>query len=99
MDEPTASLDLGNRLRVLDRIRCLSTRGLSVLISTHEPEHAFAIADRVAILGQGGRFEIGPTLSVLTSETLSELYAVALWVERTPSGRRVVGAAPVDRPL
>jgi iron complex transport system ATP-binding protein len=90
MDEPTASLDLGNRLRVLDRIRALAADGLAVLVSTHEPEHAFAIADQVAVLEPGGRFEAGPVDPVLTPERLSRLYGVALMVERTPAGRRVV---------
>lgn len=90
MDEPTASLDLGNRLRVLDRIRDLAAEGLAVLVSTHEPEHAFAVADRVAVLEPGGRFEAGPVDAVLTPERLTRLYGVALTVERTPGGRRVV---------
>jgi len=90
MDEPTASLDLGNRLRVLDRVRALAADGLAVLVSTHEPEHAFAVADRVAVLEPGGRFEAGPVDAVLTPERLTRLYGVALTVERTPTGRRVV---------
>ncbi len=92
MDEPTASLDLGNRILVLDTIRRLASDGLAVVLSTHEPEHAFVVADRVAILGKD-RFKTGPVEAVLTSKELSELYGVALGVERTPSGRWVVGPA------
>jgi iron complex transport system ATP-binding protein len=90
MDEPTASLDLGNRLALLDHVRALSAKGLSLLVSTHEPEHAFAIADRVAVLGRGQRFEVGPVDEILTSDRLSDLYGLALGLETTPSGRRVV---------
>jgi iron complex transport system ATP-binding protein len=92
MDEPTASLDLGNRIRVLDTIRALAECGLAIVLSTHEPEHAFVVADRVAILGRD-RFLVGPVESVMTSQELSHLYGVALSVERTPSGRHVVGPA------
>jgi iron complex transport system ATP-binding protein len=91
MDEPTSSLDLGNRLRVLEKIRGLADDGLAVLVSTHEPEQAFAIADRVAILGAGSQFKTGAVDDVLTSECLTSLYGVDLIVEKTPSGRRVVG--------
>ena len=43
LDEPTASLDFGNQLRVLEAIRSLTqTHGLTVLLSTHHPEQAFA---------------------------------------------------------
>jgi iron complex transport system ATP-binding protein len=93
MDEPTASLDFGNRLMVLDRVAALAKDGLAVLISTHEPEQAFAIADRVAVIGRGNHFATGPVDAVLTAEQLSRLYGVALTVERTPSGRLVVGPA------
>jgi iron complex transport system ATP-binding protein len=90
MDEPTASLDLGNRIKVLDTIRGLASSRLAVVLSTHEPEHAFVVADRVAILGKG-RFVSGPVEAVITSDELSRLYGIALKVERTPSGRSVVG--------
>jgi iron complex transport system ATP-binding protein len=90
MDEPTASLDLGNRILVLDTIRGLAESGLAVVLSTHEPEHAFVVADRVAILGKD-RFTTGPVEAVMTSQELSRLYGVAVNVEQTPSGRFVVG--------
>jgi iron complex transport system ATP-binding protein len=92
MDEPTASLDLGNRTLVLDTIRKLACDGLAVVLSTHEPEHVFVVADQVAILGKN-RFTVGPVHEVITSAELSQLYGVALTVEKTPSGRFVVGPA------
>ena len=90
MDEPTASLDLGNHSLVLDRIRALADRGLTVLVSTHGPEQAFAIADSVAILGPQNQFATGPVDATLTSERLTRLYGVDLIVEKTASGRHVV---------
>lgn len=61
LDEPTASLDFGNQLRVLEHIAGLKNLGLAVLMSTHQPEHALRVADRIAFLkagrvvAQGGR--------------------------------------------
>lgn len=92
MDEPTASLDLGNRILVLETIRSLSADNLAVVLSTHEPEHAFVVADHVAILAANG-FLTGPVESVMTSDELSRLYRVDLVVEKTASGRSVVGPA------
>lgn len=92
MDEPTASLDLANRILVLDTVKSLAARGLAVVLSTHEPEHAFLVADKVAILGRD-RFVTGPATDVLTPTQLSSLYGVALEIETTPSGRHVVGPA------
>jgi iron complex transport system ATP-binding protein len=77
LDEPTASLDFGNQVRVLDAIRGLAeTRALSVLLSTHHPEQAFACADRVAVLAAGELLRIGSPAEVITPETLRACYAV-----------------------
>jgi iron complex transport system ATP-binding protein len=77
LDEPTSSLDFGNQLRVLDAVRSLAReRGLTVLLSTHHPEQAFACADRVAVLAGGELVRIGPPAEVVTTETLRACYAV-----------------------
>jgi iron complex transport system ATP-binding protein len=77
LDEPTASLDFGNQVRVLDAVRGLArTRGLSVLLSTHHPEQAFACADRVAVLAGGTLLRIGAPADVITTETLHTCYSV-----------------------
>lgn len=96
MDEPTASLDLGNRFGLLAQIRALAARGLSLLVSTHEPEHAFAIADQVVLLGRGQPVEIGAVDAILTADRLRRLYGIELAIETTPLGRRVVSTAPAD---
>jgi len=77
LDEPTASLDFGNQVRVLDAVRSLAERrGLSVLLSTHHPEQAFACADRVAVLAGGELLRIGAPADVITPETLRACYSV-----------------------
>jgi iron complex transport system ATP-binding protein len=50
MDEPTASLDFGNQVRVLGQIEHLARRGIAIMLSTHDPDHAFLCAHRVALL-------------------------------------------------
>jgi iron complex transport system ATP-binding protein len=90
MDEPTASLDIANRHLVTNKIKELAARGLSVALSTHEPDVAFSIASQVALLGSDGRFQVGPAVDLLTGEHLTRLYGVPLTVETTSSGRRVV---------
>ena len=77
LDEPTSSLDFGNQLRVLNAVRSLAReRGLTVLLSTHHPQQAFACADRVAVLAGGELLRIGPPAEVVTTETLRACYAV-----------------------
>jgi iron complex transport system ATP-binding protein len=88
LDEPTASLDFGNQLRVLDAIRSLAeARGLAVLLSTHHPEQAFACSDRVAVLAGGELLRIGAPAEVVTAETLRACYSVEIAVVPVADGR------------
>lgn len=89
MDEPTASLDFGNEMRVLSHIRALARRGIAVVLSTHDPDHAFYCADRVALLKDGRLVRLGPPAEVITAESLHDLYGVDVDVlERTaPDGQ------------
>ena len=77
MDEPTASLDFGNQIRVLETIAQLRQQGMAVLLSTHQPEHALRIADRIALLGNGCLVAIGASASTATPERLAALYNVS----------------------
>ncbi len=51
LDEPTTYLDLRNQVRVLDTIRRLArTRDVTVLMTIHDPNQAFAYADHIVLL-------------------------------------------------
>lgn len=78
MDEPTASLDLGNRVRVLTQLRRLASDGVSAIIATHEPDHALAIADHAFLLAKGMLVGSGKPAEVITTESLSRLYGVSV---------------------
>lgn len=90
MDEPTASLDFGNQARVLERIRALKSSGLAIVLSTHDPSHAFACADRVALMKQGRIVAKGTPEEVVTGQALEALYGVEVAVAFfNPAGRHV----------
>ena len=82
MDEPTANLDFGNQVRVLQHIRSLAGSGIGVLLSTHDPDHAFLCADRVAMLHDGRLVRHGPPPEVITAESLKQVYGVDAVVAR-----------------
>jgi len=86
MDEPTANLDFGNQVRVLERIRALAGEGIGVLLSTHDPDHAFLCADRVAMLHQGELVACGPAAEVMTAAQLQQIYGVAVAVTAVTVG-------------
>lgn len=76
LDEPTANLDFGNQLRVLEQVRALAREGYTIIQTTHNPEQSYLFSDRILAL-QGGRILLdGPPHQVLTRETIRELYGV-----------------------
>jgi iron complex transport system ATP-binding protein len=89
MDEPTASLDFGNQVMVLSEIRRLASRGLAVLLSTHDPDHAFGVGTRVALIDDGLLVAEGSPEAVLTPERLHQVYGVRVIVERLSQGQAV----------
>jgi len=86
MDEPTSNLDFGNQARVLEEIARLRDAGAAVLFSTHDPDHALRIADRVVMIRNGGTMAAGATAEVVNSENLSALYGRAVEVAWVASG-------------
>jgi iron complex transport system ATP-binding protein len=88
MDEPTASLDFGNQIRVLQKVTELAATGISILFSSHDPDHALLSAHRALLLGEGRALEIGAPKDVIRSDTLERLYGVPIRILETASGER-----------
>jgi iron complex transport system ATP-binding protein len=84
MDEPTASLDFGNQVRVLETIASLARTGISILFATHDPDQAFLAAHRALLLGAGRMLGLGAPRDVIRADTLKRLYNVD--VEVLPVG-------------
>ena len=74
LDEPTASLDFGNRVRVLGEIDRLRAAGMTILFSTHEPDQALAHADRALLLGRGRMLALDRVERALTPDNIERLY-------------------------
>jgi simple sugar transport system ATP-binding protein len=55
MDEPTAALGVVQRERVLDNIRRVRDRGLTVVLISHNMPEVLAVSDRVEVLRMGRR--------------------------------------------
>jgi iron complex transport system ATP-binding protein len=86
LDEPTASLDFGNQVRVLQRISALAGSGISILFSSHDPDHAFLCARRALLLADGRVLEIGAPRDVIRADTLERMYKVSVQVLALPGG-------------
>lgn len=88
LDEPVSALDLHNQAIVLELLRDLAHDGLSVVLSTHNPDHALHLGGQGLVLGHGGVLTAGPVGGVLSDEALSALYGVAVFRREILDGDR-----------
>ena len=82
LDEPTANLDYGNQLRVLEQVRKLAAEGYTVIQTTHNPEQSYLFSDRILAIQNGRVLTQGTPAQVLTAENMEELYQVEVEVVR-----------------
>ena len=78
MDEPTSNLDYGNQMLVLKEVSKLSKDGYTVIMSTHNPDHAFMFASKTVIIKDGKVIEEGKPLEVMDNEVLKSVYNIDL---------------------
>ena len=89
-DEPTNHLDYGNQLRMVHKIKNLSKKDYTVIMTTHMPDHAMMIGGKTAILGRDGTLKVGKTEEIITEKKLEELYQVKTRIVYIPEvGRKV----------
>lgn len=53
LDEPTAGLDVQSRVQLHEEIRSIKSKGITVLLATHDMAEAEMLCDRIAILIHG----------------------------------------------
>ncbi len=66
-DEPTASLDIELTWEVIDVMRNLAKRGITMLVVTHEIAFAKEVADEISFMDGGKILESGPPDQLLRS--------------------------------
>ena len=98
LDEPTSHLDLANKRRVTGMLSDLAGQGVTVILTTHEPEVAAATATHLALMGQGRIIRSGPLDELLTTECLSETYGTSVRVARVDGALVVLWHQPRSAP-
>ncbi len=86
LDEPAASLDFGNQIRILDIIAELAASGYAILMTTHHPDHALLVGTKVLALKEGRIFGSGTPETLLSGDFLSGLYGARVRVIRDRDG-------------
>lgn len=86
MDEPTANLDYGNQFRIMCRITELARNGYIIVLSTHNPDHAFLYANRVLMMQGGNIIADGTPDGVLDADLIKRVYNVNVRIETFTDG-------------
>lgn len=90
LDEPMTGLDYGYQVRLLQHLVDLAGGGRTVLLSTHNPEHAVQAATRIAVLRDGVIMADGPPEQIITPSLIRVLYGVAVSTLTNIEGRMVI---------
>ncbi len=79
LDEPCSALDYKNQSIVIETLRRLNSEmGLTIVFSTHAPQHGLEVATHVLLMNDRSRYQYGAVEDILTAENLSDLYEVAI---------------------
>lgn len=101
MDEPTLSLDFGKQNVVLEHVRLLSRKGISILMVTHDPAHALFCADKVVTFKKGRLLKIGLPQDVISEGSMRDMYDTEVRMGKIslPDEREICVCVPVPKPL
>jgi iron complex transport system ATP-binding protein len=95
LDEPTSHLDFGNQIRLLNTIQQLAEKGMPIIMTSHFPDHAFLVSNRVALMKQGHLIDIGTPDEIITEANLERVYGVKVKVLSVDAGGNRKVCVPV----
>ena len=76
LDEPTAAMDWHNQAITLRLLAELAEQGITIILSTHAPQHALEFASHALLLFAGGEHSFGNPSEVMNEAALSRLYRI-----------------------
>jgi ABC-type cobalamin/Fe3+-siderophores transport systems, ATPase components len=74
LDEPTSHLDFKNKFMVMHTIKSLVKKGVSAVVSEHDPNVAVAFSDKAILMKEGKVIAYGKPDEVVNEETMKILY-------------------------
>ena len=74
LDEPTSALDLKNQNLVLSLLKKIASQGKTIILSSHNPNHASFLESNVALMDNGKIVEVGSSKDLITVDVLKSIY-------------------------
>lgn len=89
LDEPTAHLDIGHQIQIMDLLRKLNReRNLTIVAVLHDLNLASEYCNRIALLHEGKLFTQGNPEKVLTYQNIEAVYNTIVVVEENPINKK-----------
>ncbi len=79
LDEPTANLDLKHTIEIMEMLKGLCNKGLTVIIALHDINLAMRYTNKIMMLKEGEVFAYGGK-SIITEKNLETLYDIKVKV-------------------
>jgi len=77
LDEPTSHLDFRNQVLVLNKVKEIARqKGLTLLMTLHDPNLAILFSERIVMLKEGTVFANGSPGDVITENNLRSVYQI-----------------------
>lgn len=90
MDEPTANLDYGNQQMVMNQITAMTKEGYTILLSTHNPEHALQYATHVLAIKDSHIIADGEVQNTLDEDLIEQIYGIKVRITETNINGKIV---------
>ena len=74
MDEPMSALDIGKQVELLKLLHELTEQDKTVILTTHNPNHALAVDSDACFMKNGRIIAYGNSKSIIANELLNEIY-------------------------
>lgn len=74
LDEPMSALDIGKQVELLKVLQNLAESGKTVILTTHNPNHALTVDSDACFMKQGELVAVGKSKEIITENLLRSVY-------------------------
>jgi iron complex transport system ATP-binding protein len=84
LDEPTAALDLGHKIKLMRILKKLQSRGIAVMVISHDIELMARYCDRLTLLFKGNVLASGTVTEVIQPNLIKQAYDCDVEIVQSP---------------
>ena len=90
MDEPMSALDIGKQVEMLKVLRDLAGTGKTIILTTHNPNHALVLDSNSCFLKHGEMVAFGKSSDIIRDDLLHEIYGNYVSLDYGEKGSSIV---------